>query len=359
MARVRRTPYPVVFEQGAVGWDNPGGRIFYVAASGWTSAGGGASPSDSNSGLSPSSPFATIQKGLDSCTAGRGDQVAILPGSFTVTAAITMTKADVMLKSAVYVGPHEYSPVIITAAATFDDNLIQVDADNVTISGLGFECGFTTVTANQEVIQVNSTNTTTDIYGCIIENCYFDHLRAAGAATTTDTDLDTIKIGLDANDRAFNSIVRGCTIVECDQDAIVVNVGSLGAKILNNRIYDGTALTRIGVSLLGVGAEVTGNYIMCGTTSDTAGPVSVGVAAALARVHNNYLIARGADTVGITVINTATVFSSGNWINAVAAGNIVDFKTAATSPSSSADIANVYAADPALAALTAATVAGT
>ena len=187
---VRQTPYHVNFNGGFTGHNNPGGTVYYVAASGWTASGGGKAASDSNSGTSPQQPFATIQKGLDSCTAGRGDYVAILPGSYTVTEAITMTKTDVTLMSAIPVGPHEYSPVIITAAAAYDANVIQMDASNTKMAGIGFECGFTTVTANQEVIQVNSTNTTTDIFGCVIENCYFDFLRAAGAASTTDTSTE-------------------------------------------------------------------------------------------------------------------------------------------------------------------------
>lgn len=360
MSGSRDTNYFVNFNGGFSGFNNPGGRVFWVAASGYTAL-NGIGPSDSNSGLSPQKPFSTIQKGLDSCVAGRGDIVAVLPGTYTLTAALTMTLADVTLCSAHPVGPQQYSPVIITAAATYDLNVIQIDADNCRVQGLGFECGFTAVTASQEIIQVNSTNTTTDIFGVVIENCFFDFTRAAGAASAADTDLDGIRIGLDTNDRAYNTTVRGCTIRGCDEIAISISAGSQGALIENNHIYDGVGseLTSQGVDVLAIGARIINNKIMVGTSSDTVACVNCGIAAGLTQIHNNNLVARGADTVGITVINTATMFSSGNWINAVSAGNIVDFKTASTSPSSSADIANVYASDPALAALTAATVAGT
>lgn len=356
----RDTPYFVNFQGGFSGFNNPGGRVFWVAASGYTAL-NGIGPSDSNSGISPQKPFATIQKGLDSCVAGRGDIVAVLPGTYTVTAALTMTKADVTLCSAHPVGPREYSPVIVTAAATFDDNLLQIDADNCKVRGIGFEAGFTTVTANQEVLQINSTNTTTDIFGVVVENCFFDMTRAAGAASASDTDLDVIRVGLDSNDACINGIVRGCTIKGYDQDGIVIAAGSVGNTIEGNMIYDGVGsdLGRIGISVLGVDNKIIGNYIMAGTTSDTAGPISIGVAAAQAHVIGNYCVAFGADTVAITVVNTATVWGQGNFLSAVAAGNIFDFKTAATSPSSSNDFGQVYAADPATAALTTATVAGT
>ena len=353
----RNTPYFVNFTGGFSGFNNPGGRIFWVGAAVQAD---GISPSDSNSGTSPQQPFSTVQKGLDSCTSGRGDVVAILPGSYTVTAPLTMTSADVTLCSAHPVAAGEYSPVIITAAATYDNNLIQMDADNTRVIGLGFECGFTAVTANQEVIQINSTNTTTDIFGPIVRNCYLDFTRAAGAASAADTDLDGIRVGLDANDRAFNAVVDGCSIRACDQDAITIEAGSLGVLISNNKIWDGVGseLTRNGVMVSAIGARVVGNTIMCGTSSDTVACVDINIAAGLTQVYNNNLVAWGAHTCGITVINTATVFSGGNWINAAATGNTTDYKTAATSPSSNADVASVYNADPVGAVLTLPTVAG-
>lgn len=360
MPNYRDTNYHVNFLAGTSGMTGkPGGRIFWVGASGYTAV-NGAAPSDGNNGLSPQTPFATIQKGLDSCTSGRGDTVAILPGSYTITASLTMTNADVSLVSAVPVKPTEYSPVIITAAATYDNNLIQVDADNCTISGIGFENGFTTVTANQEVIQINSTNTTTDIYGCVVENCFLDFTRAAGAASAADTDLDGIRVGLDSNDRAFNSIVRGCTIQGCDQDAISISAGSLNAKIMNNVIYDGigSELTRYGVDILALNATVSNNIIKVGTNSTTAAAVKVDVAAAHAVVTDNNLVAWGADTTCIQFLATATGWSMANWCVAVAAGNLVDYLTDNTTPSANADVGGVFAAAPGATALVTPTVGG-
>ena len=84
----RNTSYFVNFTGGFSGFNNPGARVYWVGAA---VAADGISPSDGNSGSSPQQAFSTIQKGLDACTAGRGDIVAVLPGSYTITAALTMT----------------------------------------------------------------------------------------------------------------------------------------------------------------------------------------------------------------------------------------------------------------------------
>lgn len=347
-----------------VNTNKPGGRVYFVGG-GTTAAKGktgtGITASDTNDGQDPTRPLSTISQAHTLARAGAGDTIVLLPGSITVTAAIAITKADLTLMGYTPVQPGDYCPSIITAAATYDLNVIQVDADNVTIDGIGFEAGFTTVTANQEVVQVNSTNTTTSIFGCVIQNCFFDMTRAAGAASASDTDLDVIRVGLDSNDSAINSTVRGCTIKGYDQDGIVIAAGSTGCVIENNRIYDGVGseLGRMGVSILAVGAIVRNNWIYAGTTSDTAGPISVGVATARAVITDNHLVAWGADTVGITAIDTATFHSARNYIHAVAAGNIIDYKVSATVPSSNIDWGNVEGTNPTIGVLVTATVAGT
>ncbi len=68
---------------------NPlGGSVFWVGPSGYV-AESGIGASDNNDGLSPQKPLVTIQAGLDKCTNGQGDTVMLLPGSWTITAALT------------------------------------------------------------------------------------------------------------------------------------------------------------------------------------------------------------------------------------------------------------------------------
>lgn len=351
----RNTPYHVNFNGGFSGYSNPGGRVYYVGAS---AAADGISPSDSNSGTSPQQAFSTIQKGLDSCTSGRGDAVLVLPGSYTVTAPLTMTSDDVVLTTSRPVGPHQYGPVIITAAATYDNNLIQMDANNITVEGFVFECGFTTVTANQEVIQMNSTNTTTDNWGQTVRNCYLDGTRSAGAASTIDTDLDGIRVGLDANDRVYGAIIEGCVIRSFDQDGVAVTASTVSTVIRNCLIYDGVGseLMRYGVNAAGAGTQVLNCFI---TNADTATPgAPVYVNSTLARIHNNNLWARGADGTCILVAASGTVSSSGNFLTAVAAGNLDDYLTDNTTPSADCNFSGIFAATPGIAVLNTPTVAG-
>lgn len=359
MPTSRQFPYFVNLQGGFSGFNNPGAQTWYVAVSGWTAVNGGLTPSDSNSGTHPQRPFATIQKGLDACVAARGDIVAVLPGTYTLTAPLTMTKANVTLCSAFPVGPREYSQVIITAAATYDNNLVQLDASYTQLIGLAFQCGFTTVTANQEVVQINSVNDATDIWGCNVINCTFDGSRSAGAANAADADLDFLRIGLDSSDRAYRPLVQGCTFFACDQDAIAIpSASALGATIRNCNIYDGAAseLTRYGVSAAGVHTLVEDCDI---TVADTATPgAGIYVNSTLVRAAGNRIWARGADTLAILVAASATLSGLGNVLTAVAAGNLTDYTTDNTSPSADCNFKGIFAATPGAAAFETPTIGG-
>ena len=64
MPPYRNFNYHVNLNGGVTAFNNVGGQTFYVAASGYTAANDGEAASDSNTGLSPQTPFATIQAGL-------------------------------------------------------------------------------------------------------------------------------------------------------------------------------------------------------------------------------------------------------------------------------------------------------
>ncbi len=351
MPSYRNTPYFVNLTGGFGGFNNPGGQVFYVGASGWTAYRGKA-PSDSNDGQSPQTAFSSIQKGLDSCVSGRGDVVAVLPGSYTVTAAITMTNDDVTLCSAVPVGARSYGPVTIVNAT--DVNTLTVNANNCKVIGLVFDDNVATATAGTAAIAVNTGNDGVDYTGVVIENCWID---MAGS----DTDRDGITLGLtaDANDGAIGAIVRGCVIYDCEQDAIHINVGSDYAIVDNCLIWDdGTRLTRYGVEVLAVGCLVKDCDISVSDTATAGACVHNGVAAARLRVLNCRLQAMGADTFGILAIATATQHTSANWITTVAAGNMVDYTTDNTTPSADAFVSNFFQANAAVSLLDQSTVGG-
>lgn len=341
-------------------WSNsekPGGQVFFVSA-GSPVAYRGIGGSDSNDGRTPQRPLSTVSGALSLCVSGRGDTIVLLPGTITVTAPISITVADVTLTTGcAESASYPYGPTIITAAATYDNNLIQVDADNVVIEGIVFECGFTTVTANQEVVQVNSTNTTTDISGFVMRNCLFDGTRSAGAANAADADLDFLRLGLDSNDRVFHARVENCVFTACDQDAIAIPAAP-GAVISNCRIRDGlgSELTRYGISIASVGVLVKGCNI---TVGDTATPgAGIYVNSTLAEYVDNRIWARGADTIAILAAASATGSGRANWLTAVAAGNLTDYTTDNTSPSADANAKGIFAATPGAAAFETPTVGG-
>lgn len=350
MARARNVGYHVNFVGGIGGVSNPGGQTFYVGASGYAAAGEGITPANSNNGKSPQAPFSTIQYGLDQCVAGRGDTVAVLPGSYTITAALTMTKDDVTLTAAHQVGPREYPNVDIVCAT--DVSEIEINANNVTVHSLRIDDNVTAATAASACIDINTSSTGVDYSGVKVINCWLDMVGS------TDSDKDGITLGTDANDGALSTLVQGCTILDCPNVGVLINVGSEYSEVRDCKIYDAGDLTLYGVDVLATSVTIDGCDIL---VSNTAGPgacIHNGVAAARMVATNNRLHAWGADTTCILVINTATQHTTGNYCTAAAVGNLVDYLTASTTPSADANTYAFYAADPAGAQHTGVTVAG-
>ena len=169
-----------------VNTDKPGGAVFFVG--GGTAAVNGVGASDTYPGIRPEEPKSTIQDALDKTVAGRGDTVVVLPGSVTITAALTMTKADVTLSGIDSNGTINPSAILSSLAASAD--AINVTAANVVIEDL--------------------------------------HFPASTAATTSRIDAG-----------AAGLVVRGCTF-ECganDLETITVLAAGLHTTIVGNRFY--------------------------------------------------------------------------------------------------------------------------
>ena len=169
-----------------VNTDKPGGAVFFVG--GGTAAVNGVGASDTYPGIRPEEPKSTIQDALDKTVAGRGDTVVVLPGSITITAALTMTKADVTLSGIDSNGTINPSAILSSLAASAD--AINVTAANVVIEDL--------------------------------------HFPASTAATTSRIDAG-----------AAGLVVRGCTF-ECganDLETITVPAAGLHTTIVGNRFY--------------------------------------------------------------------------------------------------------------------------
>ena len=349
----RNIRYHVNFNGGFTGINNPGGQTYYVGASGYAAAGDGIAPSNSNTGTSPQAPLSTIQAALDKCVSGRGDVVAVLPGSYTVSAAITMTKDDVRLVSAQPVGPREYGPVVIVDA-TAATSLLTINANNCTVDGIVFDDNVAAATADTGAIMINTASTGKLFSGTILRNCYIDMDGA-------DTDRDGICVGLtaDATDAAPKTTVEGCVVYNCEQDAIVVNVGSDGSVVRDCYIYDdGTRLCRYGVEVLAIECAVEGCDIMLSDTATPGACVHNGIAAARLLVTGSNLHAWGADTTCILVVNTATQRTANNWLTATAIGNTVDYLTDNTTNSADTNISALFEAAPTASEFDTPTVAG-
>ena len=315
--------------------DKPGGAVFFVG--GGTVALNGVGASDTYKGERTEEPMSTIQGALDKCVSGRGDTVALLPGSITVTAAITMTNDDVTLTSAQPSSPNSRSASVIVNAT--DVNTIEVNANNVVIEGIEFDDNVATATADTAAIACNTASSAEDYVGFKVINCFIDMLGS-------DTDRDGIALGLtaDATDGAIGALVEGTTILDCDQDAIVINVGSEYSVVRNCVITESANQTRYGVEVLAIRCRVEDCIIEVTTTGGAC--VHNGVAAARLITTGCHLSAVGANTICLAAIATATGRSSGNWLTALAAGNLCDYVTDNTTPSADANISAIFAATP-------------
>jgi hypothetical protein len=320
----RNTPYHVNLTGGFSGTFTPGGAVFYVADSNFTSV-DGKGASDANDGNSPQTPFLTIQKGLNACVDGRGDVVALLPGSWTITAALTMTKADVTLCAAHGSVPfRKGGPVIV--CATNSVKMLTIDAANVTVDGVTFD--HNTTTAANSLIDIGASTAGT---GSVIRNCIID---MEGSGTTTD--------GIAVTLGSF-VVIENNLITDYDQDAITVANTQLGVIIRNNVILDAVAgaTGRYGIYTIG------DNNVIYGNTVENGGTAAVHIIGLQAVVVNNRLWAKGANTWCLGNGDAATTGSMGNHMGCITdAGNHVSYTTDNLSPSSSADLGVVTATNP-------------
>jgi len=325
MGTPRRVNYHVEFGAGFSGINSPGAQVWWV---GETAAVGGAAASDDNDGMSPQQAYATIQKGLDSAVAARGDVVAVLPGSYTITAPLTMTKSDVTLTGARVSGPQTRNPSVIICA-TDSIEMISVDAANVTVENLTLD--HNTTTANIDLIDVGDATASPD---CILRNLFFD---MEGSATNTDG------VNISTDTVSPRVLIEGCTFHDYDQDGIVIGAANDEAVIRNCRFYDEVTANvgQYAISTVSDGSLIEGCVIR---TAGTAG-VYANVALLLQTVNCN-IWATAANTICILMAASATTSSSGCWLTAVAAGNLCDYTTDKTTPSADANISGIFAATP-------------
>jgi len=301
----------------------------------------GKNASNGNSGLTPQEPFSTIQNGLDKCVAERGDTVVVLPGSVTITAAITMTKADVTLTGAVVTGPQTRNPSVIVCA-TDSVEMIAIDAADVTVENLTLD--HNTTTANNYLIDIGDATASPR---CILRNLFLD---MEGSATNTggvSVSSDTVSV---------SGLIEGCRIHDVDASGIVIFSGNDEWVIRGCLIYDQVTanITASGIYTVSDGSTIENCVVR--TAGSHCIRVDVGF---LVTIKDCTLAAHGADTIGILANALSTLFVDNCFIHAAAAGNVVDFQTSATVPSSVIAWEGIQNTNPTIGVLTTATVDGT
>jgi parallel beta-helix repeat protein len=261
----------------------------------------------------------------------------VLPGEYTITAALTMTKADVTLCAAHPTVPH-VQPSTSIVCATNSVGMLTVDAANCTVEGLRFDHNAGTAAIN--IIDVGATTASP---GTTLRNLFID---MEGSATDTD--------GIELSN-AVNSLIEGCTIHDYDQDGIIVDAGCDETVIRNCVIRDGVTANagQYGIS------TVSDNSIIEDCTVQTDGTAgiycNVGL---LVHINRCYVFCTGANTLGIAAANTGTMSVKNCHITAMAAGNVVDFATSATVPSAVIAWEGIDGTNPTIGVLTTATVDG-
>ena len=115
------------------------GKTFYVNNS--TTAAElqpyGIGGSDGNHGETPERPFSTIDKAINSCAAGRGDTIYVLPGHAETVTTATDIVPDVSHINIIGLGKGEKRPIITFATNTTAN--IPVSGANTRISNMVFK----------------------------------------------------------------------------------------------------------------------------------------------------------------------------------------------------------------------------
>lgn len=209
-----------------------------------------------NSGTEPDDALATIDAGVNKCTADNGDVIFVLPGhSEASTASIAMDVAGV---SVIGLGVGSKRPVVTSGNATA---AVIMSAAGCRLSNIQFALGTVAATVAAAV------NITAD--GCIVDNCE-THVHATSQFTShiTATDAQYVKI-------MYNRILSlgaagstaGITLDGCDDIEVVGNFihGHFGEHAVDN--------TSPGSADEVLRANISNNYIA--NVSVTAGDLAI------------------------------------------------------------------------------------
>lgn len=188
------------------------GNVFYVNS---------VTGSSTNSGTTPSDPFATLQAAVSAAVTSNNDVIIVMPGhAETVTAVITVNKIGL---SIIGVGNGMRRPAI-TGSGTID--VLSVTAANVLIENINFPA---------PLVDAATADINVAAAGCVIRNT-----RHIGSVAT-ENKVDIITVASGGDDLLVDGVSIYNTVVDC-VSAISLEA-AVARPVLRNLLIQGTFST--------------------------------------------------------------------------------------------------------------------
>ena len=216
----------VTFTSGLSGVNTPG-DVWYVDST---------NGNNSNDGKSWATAFASIQTAIDAAGT-TGDVIFVGPGDYSIATALTIGTNNLTI-----IGPNrsanDYRALVYTSAAA---NLVEVDANQVSIIGLGFSAAG----GNGHGIAVSGTTASYKLY---VAHCRFDGWSNTGYGVKTDDTQDSPDIIVEdclfrswATGGIYANATRGVyrrNMIWADAASVGINFVQTGGNRPDSMAYD-------------------------------------------------------------------------------------------------------------------------
>lgn len=287
---------------------SPNAKIFYVGNNA-TLVLGEKGASDGNNGTFLA-PFETLDYAIGQCAANRGDIIYVRPGySETITTAGAVD-IDVAGISIIGLGNGTDIPTIEFnhASAT-----VLVDADNVYIENMRFNCSITSVAVGVDVVAG-----ATDV---VFNNCVWD-------VDTAGTDEFTLSVRFNAG--CHRGAVLNSTF-DMDLAAAVAAISVTGASdritIKGNRFFGDYSTAVInGITTLSTNLDIGYNLILNGEGGNiNTEPGIELLTGSTGIIYNNYIVCNLATKAASIVADTCLLFENyyNEDVSSAATGGII------------------------------------